>query len=280
MIRETKYSQQGFTLIELSIVLVIIGLLVGGVLVGQDLIKAAEVRATISQVEKFNTAVNTFRIKFNEIPGDMTQTNAGAFGLLQLTNAAPLGQGDGNGIIEGGAAGATIPEGETLAFWAHLSQATLIPGQFGTTGNSAITAATGITAAPVTIGGLSQSLPPTKLTPTQYFIVYSVSSTNYYQILPVSGITAAPAYSFGATGITPIAAYNIDSKVDDGNPNTGTVVARGIAAVNAAASWTAATTAANCMMSGTSNADVSDTYNRVPASGGNDPSCSLRFRFQ
>jgi prepilin-type N-terminal cleavage/methylation domain-containing protein len=45
----------GFTLIELSIVLVIIGLIVGGVLVGQDLVKAAGVRATISQIEKFNT---------------------------------------------------------------------------------------------------------------------------------------------------------------------------------------------------------------------------------
>lgn len=45
-------NQSGFTLIELSIVLVIIGLIVGGVLVGRDLIKAAEVRAQVSQIEK------------------------------------------------------------------------------------------------------------------------------------------------------------------------------------------------------------------------------------
>ena len=45
------YQERGFTLIELSIVLVIIGLIVGGVLVGQDLIRAAQVRATISQIE-------------------------------------------------------------------------------------------------------------------------------------------------------------------------------------------------------------------------------------
>lgn len=49
----------GFTLVELSIVLVIIGLVVDGVLVGQDLFCAAAVRATISQIEKYNTAANT-----------------------------------------------------------------------------------------------------------------------------------------------------------------------------------------------------------------------------
>lgn len=50
----------GFTLIELSIVLVVSGLIVGGVLVGQDLIRAAGVRATITQIEKFNQAAHTF----------------------------------------------------------------------------------------------------------------------------------------------------------------------------------------------------------------------------
>ena len=63
-------KNKGFTLIELSIVLVIIGLIVGGVLVGQDLIKAAEIRATVSQVEGYNSAVNTFRLKYNGLPGD------------------------------------------------------------------------------------------------------------------------------------------------------------------------------------------------------------------
>ena len=57
---ETKH-EEGFTLLELSIVLVIIGLIVGGVLVGQDMIKGAQIRATVAQLEKYNTAVNTFR---------------------------------------------------------------------------------------------------------------------------------------------------------------------------------------------------------------------------
>ena len=54
-------SQRGFTLVEMSIVLVIIALLVAGVLVGQDMINAAAVRSQIAQIEKYNSAVNTFQ---------------------------------------------------------------------------------------------------------------------------------------------------------------------------------------------------------------------------
>ena len=54
--------KKGFTLIEMSIVLVIIGLIIGGVLLGRDLISAAAVRAQIAQIEKYNAAVNTLRV--------------------------------------------------------------------------------------------------------------------------------------------------------------------------------------------------------------------------
>lgn len=97
-----KGAKNGFTLIELSIVLVTIGLLVGGVLVGQDLIKGAEVRAQITQIEKFNTAANTFYGKYGYLPGDMTQSAAAEFGFLNpSTRAGTQGRGDGNGVIEG-----------------------------------------------------------------------------------------------------------------------------------------------------------------------------------
>ena len=71
----------GFTLIEMSIVLVIIGLIVGGVLVGQDLIRAAAVRAQVSQMEKYNSAVNTFREKTGYLPGDIPDPTASEFGF-------------------------------------------------------------------------------------------------------------------------------------------------------------------------------------------------------
>lgn len=74
-------AQRGFTLIELSIRLVIIGLIVGGVLVGRDLIE----RAQISQIEKYNTVVHTFQLKYNALPGDIA--NAAQFGFVARAGA-------------------------------------------------------------------------------------------------------------------------------------------------------------------------------------------------
>src|ERR1700733_13388871 len=95
--------ESGFTLIELSVVLVIIGLIVGGILVGQDLIKAAETRAQITQIEKYNQAVNTFRSKFGAIPGDMAVSTANQFGFTVGggCDGSAAGKRDGNGLIDG-----------------------------------------------------------------------------------------------------------------------------------------------------------------------------------
>ena len=265
----------GFTLIELSIVLVIIGLIVGGILVGQDLIKAAEIRSTVGQIEKYNSAVNTFRTKYNGIPGDITSTSATAFGLFaETTLAGNAGHQDGNGLVEGGGTGATSAIGETLDFWRHLSDASLIDGNFGTTGNSLILAASGLPTGAVTT--MSQSVPTSKTTPANYFAVYSVSGLNYYELGPWSGITGAGAYTFGTAGLSPIQAYNMDVKLDDGLPQTGIVISKGISAINANPSSNAASTALTCDLgAGT----ATDNYNRVAATGGNDPSCAVQFRF-
>src|ERR1700743_3469732 len=96
-------AARGFPLIELSIVLVIIGLIVGGILVGQDMIKAAEVRAQISQIEKYNQAVNTFKAKFQAIPGDMGVSTATQFGFTPGTGCTGgLANRDSNGLLDGG----------------------------------------------------------------------------------------------------------------------------------------------------------------------------------
>lgn len=89
----------GFTLIEMSIVLVIIGLIIGGILTGQDLINAASIRAQTSQIEKYQTAVHTFQNKYGYLPGDIPNPYASNFGFQ--TRGTIEGEGDGNGIIEG-----------------------------------------------------------------------------------------------------------------------------------------------------------------------------------
>src|SRR5690606_5447486 len=83
-------GQRGFTLVELAIVLVIIGLIIGGVLVGQDLIRSAQIRAQISQLDRFNVAVGAFRAKYNCIPGDCARVSTWLSGGVS---------GDGNGVI-------------------------------------------------------------------------------------------------------------------------------------------------------------------------------------
>ncbi len=78
----------GFTLIELSISLIIIGLVVGGILIGRDLIRASELRGDIAQIQKVNLAVQTFRSKYDCMPGDCADAS-------ELLSGAQDGDGDG-----------------------------------------------------------------------------------------------------------------------------------------------------------------------------------------
>ena len=118
--------------------LVIIGLLVGGVLVGQDLIKSAEIRAQISQIEEFKTAVNTFKVKYNYLPRDMPPSEASQLGFFTFTGAfagKACIQGMG-GYAYGNNDGIINARTENYPFWSHLSDAKLVKGTYGgTAGN-------------------------------------------------------------------------------------------------------------------------------------------------
>lgn len=112
-----KKNQNGFTLIEIAIVLVIIGLLLGGVLKGQELITSARVRNLISQQDGFKAAYFAFQDRYRALPGDYAQATTNIIGATQ--------NGNGNGQIEGGA---TL--NESILAWEHLSRAGFINGSY------------------------------------------------------------------------------------------------------------------------------------------------------
>ena len=105
----------GFTLLELSIVMVIIGLIIGGITVGQDMIRSAELNSVVSNFQKYQTAVNAFKLKYSALPGDMD--NASSY--WPTCDATPANcDGDNDGLIQ-----------SELA-WLHLSLSEIIPGSY------------------------------------------------------------------------------------------------------------------------------------------------------
>ncbi len=278
-----RKSEDGFTLIELSIVLVIIGLIVGGILTGQDLIKAAEQRATLAQIEKYNTAVNTFRNKFGGIPGDLAAGTAANFGLYSLTAGAPCatlgtaGCEDGNGLLEGAGAGALVFQGETVLFFRHLSDANLIDGSFSAVGAAAGTiTANGAIGAATGPGAVSGLFPLAKLGRANFISPASAGGINYYVISGMGSstfnISTGGAVTAGATNnLTALESYSMDKKVDDGLPESGSVVALDASNATGTVITTGVATAATVA---TCNSATAYAVNP-----GTSPSCSLRFRF-
>jgi len=112
---------KGFTLIELSIVLVIIGLLMGVVLKGQALIDNAKVKNMANDFRTVQTQVYAYQDKFKALPGD----DRAAVDHLGTTAV----NGDGDGIIEGAY---SAMSGETFQIWKHLRLAQLATGALDT----------------------------------------------------------------------------------------------------------------------------------------------------
>ena len=115
-----KSSQGGFTLVEIAIVLVIIGLILGGVLQGQTMIENARYKNFQKEIDSYRAAFHTFRDMQRALPGDITTAQARA-----NLNASATG-GNGNGVITGGDCSANNEE--TCRVWSHLRYAELIPG--------------------------------------------------------------------------------------------------------------------------------------------------------
>lgn len=181
--------QTGFTLIEIAIVLVIIGLLLGGVLKGQELITSARVRNLISQQDGVKAAFFGFQDRFRSFPGDYT---AAVTNIANVSVAAcNAGIGNGNGRIEAGT--------EARLAWEHLSKAGFITGTY------TCAAADGPTTTPVNPYGIYLEI--------------------VYDGLYGAGTVAVPLaarHNVKTGAQVPVDIISeMDRKIDDGAPNTG-----------------------------------------------------------
>ncbi len=238
---QSRQSEGGFTLVELAIVMIIIGLLIGGILKGQELINNARVSSTVAQVKAVESGISGFRDKYAALPGDMAGPtnrlpNCATVGSLCVT-AAAVGT-LGNGQIEntgpvsnpGLAVGGTTESG--LAF-IHLGAAGMVGGV-----QPATTAVGAGASNPTTPLGGAWVIGTSAGTATGMILTTGLTSGVYIATSP--GLTAGiPVTS--AQVMTPVAAANIDRKLDDGQPNTGIVRAIGLAGGGATACTSTAT---------------------------------------
>ena len=197
-----RYS--GFTLIELSIVLVIIGLVAGGVMVGSTLVHQAELRATAAQVEMMITSHNTFRLKYNGLPGDIVNGTSFFSGTAN-------GNGDGHYYY-----GIPNQNQESFAAWQQLSLAGLIKGSYN---GSCCTWTSDVNGEGSPLGkdiGYTLQTGPGGAWGTRY----GKKDLNH---LYLGKLWTDPSRPNGG-GILPIDAQNIDQKLDDGAASTGWVI--------------------------------------------------------
>ena len=256
-------NKKGFTLVELAVVLVIIGLIVGGVLVGQDLIKTARLRSLIVQVRSISSAVATFQAKYSGLPGDFT--NSYSFPEFSASNA---GVSDGNGLVTCSSTTTSIcaspqaSNGEVLIFWKNLAEAGFIEfsSSYAATTLAAITA--------ITSANIGEYLPAASISDGNRLTAYSMNGQHYVHMSNISAI-GTDGLITSATGISPIDALQIDTKMDDGKAASGLVRAMGSQPESAPTAGTA-NTAANCII-------TSGSYD-LGAAPANNLNCALRFR--
>lgn len=122
-----KKAQSGFTLVEIAIVLVIIGLLLGGVLKGQELITQAKIRNVANDFNGLTAAVYAYQDRYKRLPGD----DPGASRWTLIANA-----GNGNNVVTGSYESTTNAD-ESRLFWAELRLAGFVAGATDTLANAA-----------------------------------------------------------------------------------------------------------------------------------------------
>lgn len=233
----TPRFKLAFSLVELSIVLVILGLLVGGVLAGQSLIKAAQLRSISTEYNRYRTATMSFRDKYFALPGDMP--NATTFwgkdnsGIGMSCNSDPANagspgtcSGDGDGNV-GGQVSSNL-RSESFRFWQHLSLAGQLEGSYSGTYTGPIIPGANVGATKFS-GGNTPGWSPMSAAISWW--VYGVK-TNFF--LLTSYDTSG---TYWGTPLSPEDAWNIDTKLDDGKPDMGAVMGGNFLASGCITPW-------------------------------------------
>lgn len=187
-----RRHQSGFTLIEIAIVLVIIGLLLGGILKGQELINNARVKNLGSDFRNIPVFIYGYQDKFKSLPGDDI---AASTHLTGATNASTPGGATnrGNGLIDGNWDSLTQTD-ESFLFWQHVRLAGLAPGSTDTT---------------------AADFPPVNAVGTKVGIQSAA---------PFTGMNSG-TYYICSGGISGKFAKQLDTQLDDGITNKGAMVA-------------------------------------------------------
>ncbi len=216
--------KNGFSLVELAVVLVILGLLTGGILAGRSLIRASELRSITVEAQGYKTAIYSFRDKYFALPGDMPNatrvwgdqaTGTNACADAAIPNGTP-GTCNGNGDGWIGNNGYGPAASEATRAWQHLANASLIEGTY-----------TGYTAGAPNPALPGTNVPTSKLARAGWGLFYRGnaygSSTSFiwrqsHNFLQIGNPDANGLFS-GV--ISPSEAWNVDTKYDDGFPETG-----------------------------------------------------------
>lgn len=246
-------QQRGaFSLVELSIVLVILGLLTGGILAGQSLIRASELRKITTLHERYKSAVFSFRDKYFEYPGDFSKatqfwSKETVSGCVNASSAPVVAtgtcDGNGDGIIQ-----RTSPAtSEHFYVWEHLAKAGLVEGGYEYINTTPLSEAQSIGVFLPALGVENASAHIGYYGPGQITVNVHGSTGHYLQF----GGAATSTSGLMQGIMDPSEAWNIDTKIDDGQPGTGIFAARyngsdaAVVAVRCVSSFSSATATYN-----------------------------------